>query len=81
MSDDPHVPKDHFLRQFDRFTEGEDRLAAAAAHCAHLFNALTDERAQHTETLRSTLDALCEASPVARLARDLADQLHERREL
>ena len=79
MSD--HVPKDHFLRQFDQHPEGEERLAAATTHCAHLLNSLRDETAEHTETIRRTLEAICAASPIAKLARDLADQLHGRREL
>lgn len=78
MSAEPHVPKDHFLRQFDRYPEGEERLAAATAHCAHLLNSLGDETHAHIETVQKTLDALCEASPIARLARDLTNQLHGR---
>lgn len=77
MSQKP-VSEDHFLRQFDRYPEGEERFRAATTHCAVLLNSLTEERAQHTETIRRTLDALCEASPIARLARDLAVQLQDR---
>src|SRR4051812_15283496 len=39
-----HVASDHFLRQFDRYPEGEQRLRAMAAHAAYLFNAMQDER-------------------------------------
>jgi len=71
------IPPDYFLRQFDRYPEGEPRLAAMAAHAALLFNSLKEKQAEHVESVRRTLNLLCDANPIAQVARDLCEQLHD----
>lgn len=72
------VPADYFLRQFDRYPEGEPRLAAMAAHSAHLFNSLTKEQAAHKATVESFADRLAKAHPIAALMREVCEDLESR---
>lgn len=72
-----HGP-DHFLRQFDRYPEGEARFAALAAHASYLLNSLVDERKMHTETVQRFTDRLAEVSPIAALMRELCDDLSDK---
>lgn len=71
------VPEDHFLRQFDRHPEGEERLRAMAAHSAYLLNSMRDQEERHRAELQGALDALRDAYPVVAIALDLADKLRE----
>lgn len=66
-----HVASDHFLRQFDRYPEGEQRLKAMAAHAAMLFNRLQDEKALRLASYRDIIERLEVASPMTALALSL----------
>lgn len=66
------VEKDHFLRMFDNYPEGEERLTAMARHCATLFNSLEEERTAKERVYRDAALKLAEESSVMKLAVSLA---------
>lgn len=66
-----HVASNHFLRQFDRYPEGEQRLKAMAAHAALLYNQLQDEKRLRLASYRDIVGRLSDASPFTELALSL----------
>lgn len=73
-----HVASDHFLRSFDRYPEGEQRLRAMAAHCALIYNNLQDERTAYDEMLEWVIGHLSAQSSPVWLALELKQQLDDR---
>jgi hypothetical protein len=71
------VPENHFLRQFDRYPEGEPRLAAMARHCAILYNSLEREKARRISELQGVVEALKAANPHTKLAVELTLYIEE----
>lgn len=72
-----HVASDHFLRQFDRYPEGEQRLKAMAAHAAMLYNSLQDEKRLRYVAYLDIVQKLSDASPMTALALSLDEAARE----
>lgn len=76
----PHVPRDHFRKQFERYGSETAQLDAMARHCAHLYNSMKDEQTLRLAAYRDIVQKLSDANPLVSLALSLEEAARDMEE-
>lgn len=69
------VEQDHFYKQFDRYSEGQERFEAIAGHAAMLLNSMYEKEETEKENLIKIRNALIEGVNPVKIALAIQERL------